>query len=298
MHNCDALDSLVTPFIDGELPDPDRRAVEEHLRACPPCHSRVSAERAVHDLLRARRDTLCRTEAPDALHLRCAALVHESIAPRTGKATAENAASHFSRNQNLEPGTKTLRTENPRTENPRTPNPELRTPNPVFFPRRFAPLAMAASLVIVVGGAFVYQATDKSARVMAAELVADHAKCFALNSALGTFQSASVVEQNMGAAFNWNFHLPKEPVREGLELVGARLCMYGKGKIAHIMYRHQGSPVSVFMLPKTMRTQEFVEVLGHEAAIWCADNRTFVVVAGEPRPNVEQIAAFMQASLH
>ncbi|HMF92806.1 MAG TPA: hypothetical protein VKE96_00865 [Vicinamibacterales bacterium] len=157
---------------------------------------------------------------------------------------------------------------------------------------------MAASLVIVVGGAFVYQATDKSSRLMAAELVADHTKCFALNSALGTFQPASVVEQNMGAAFNWDFHLPKEPVHEGLELVGARLCMYGKGKIAHIMYRHQGNPVSVFMLPKTMRTEEFVEVLGHEAAIWCANNRTFVVVAGEPRRNVEQIASFMQASLH
>src|SRR5262245_23052489 len=297
MHNCDSLDPLVTPFIDGELPDSDRRAVEDHLRLCPPCHSRVRAERAVHDLLRARRDTLCRTEAPDALHLRCAALVRESAsAPSTGKATAETAEraeSGSSWNQNLEP-----RTQNLRTENLRTPNPEPRTPNPALFHHRFAPFAMAASLVIVVGGAFVYQATDKSARVMAAELVADHAKCFALNSALGTFQSASVVEQNMGAAFNWDFRLPEEPVRQGLQLVGARLCMYGQGKIAHIMYRHQGNPVSVFMLPKTMRTEEFVEVLGHEAAIWCANNRTFVVVAGEPRRNVEQIASFMQASLH
>src|SRR6185295_361613 len=65
MHNCDSLDPLVTPFVDGELPDRDRRAVEEHLRVCPPCHSRVTAERAVHDLLRARRSTLCRTESPD-----------------------------------------------------------------------------------------------------------------------------------------------------------------------------------------------------------------------------------------
>jgi anti-sigma factor RsiW len=295
MHNCDSLDPLVTPFVDGELPDPDRRAVEDHLRLCPPCHSRVAAERAVHDLLRARRGTLCRTEAPDALHLRCAELVHRQASTENGgftaNATAENAAIAEPRTfQNQNPRTRTPNSE------PRTPNPELRTPT---LTSRFGPVALAASLVVVVGGAFVYQATDKSARVMAAELVADHAKCFAMNSALGTtLQSPSVVEQNMGAAFNWDFHLPNEPVRAGLELVGARLCMYGKGKVAHIMYRHHGNPVSVFMLPKTMRTQEFVDVLGHEAAIWCANNRTFVVIAGEPRRNVEQIASFMQASLH
>jgi hypothetical protein len=247
----------------------------------------------VHELLQARRGTLCRTEAPDALHLRCAELVHASASARhagfAGKATAENAerAQH-----------KNLQNENQQNLRTRAPNSELRIPNPTSFFRRLGPVALAASLVIVVGGAFVYQATDKSARVMAAQLVADHAKCFAMNSALGTLQSASVVEQNMGSAFDWDVHLPDQPIRAGLELVGARLCIYGGGKIAHIMYRHEGAPVSVFMLPKTMRAQEFVEVLGHEAAIWCENNRTFVVVAGEPRRNVEQIASFMQASLH
>ena len=51
---CDRIDPLVTPFVDGDLPEPDRRLVEEHLRACPPCHSRVAAERHVHELIRAR----------------------------------------------------------------------------------------------------------------------------------------------------------------------------------------------------------------------------------------------------
>jgi hypothetical protein len=73
--------------------------------------------------------------------------------------------------------------------------------------------------------------------------------------------------------------------------------MYGEGKVAHIMYRHQGRPVSLFMLPKSARTQELVEVLGHEAAIWCAGNRTFVLIAREPRQDVERLASFVQASL-
>jgi anti-sigma factor RsiW len=283
MHNCDSLDPLVTPFVDGALPDGDRRTVEEHLRVCPPCHSRVTAERAVHELLHARRATLCRTVAPDALHLRCAEAAKAAKGADAGTAKgAENG-----RTPNLGTRTPNLGT--------RTPNAERRTPNPFFG--RLGPAALAASLVVVVGGAFVYQATDKSARVMAAELVADHAKCFAMNGALGTHQAASLVEASMASSFDWQMHLP-DASRAGLELVGARQCLYGEGRIAHIMYRHQGRPLSLFMLPAAVRTQEIVEVLGHEAAIWCANNRTFVLVSGEPRREVEQIASYVQASLH
>jgi anti-sigma factor RsiW len=256
---CDRIDPLVTPFIDGELPEADRRAVEDHLRACPPCHSRVAAERDVQALSRERVPALCKTEAPDALHAKCWAIARH--APQAADAAARA-----------------------------TPAPPL--------PRRLAPYALAASLVLVVGGAFVYQATDRSARVLAAELTADHMKCIAMNRALGTHQAAAFVESSMASGFDWRMHLPDDPARAGLELVGARPCLYGEGKIAHIMYRHEGHPVSLFMLPKTARTEGLVEVLGHEAKIWCVGNRTFVLLAREPRAEVERMASFVQASLH
>jgi anti-sigma factor RsiW len=256
--SCNRIDPLVTPFIDGELPEPDRRAVEEHLRACPPCHSRVTAERDVQALIRERVPALCQADAPDALHARCWALARH--APQAADAA-------------------------PRA----TPAAPL--------PRRLVPYALAASLALVVGGAFVYQATDKSARVLAAELTADHMKCIAMNRALGTHQSAAFVESSMASGFDWRMHLPDDPARAGLELVGARPCVYGEGKIAHIMYRHEGRPVSLFMLPRAARTEELVEVLGHEAKIWCVGNRTFVLLAREPRAEVERMASFVQASL-
>ncbi|MBI3492827.1 MAG: zf-HC2 domain-containing protein [Acidobacteria bacterium] len=278
MRSCRDLDPLVTPYVDGELPDTDRRAVDDHLRVCAPCHSRIAAERAVHELVRTRRADLCALEtttAPDALRTRCAR-------------TAREAAL-----QHLAPGTA------PGTAAPRTApsTPALRTPAPRAWISRATPWALAASLVLVVGGAFLYQATDASSRVLAAELTADHVKCFALNSAFGTHHTAATVEASMLSGFGWRVHLPEEVSRAGLELVGSRPCLYGEGKIAHIMYRHRGEPVSLFMLPRTARAQEFVEVLGHEAAIWCAGNRTFVLVSREPRREVERMAALVQASL-
>jgi hypothetical protein len=52
------------------------------------------------------------------------------------------------------------------------------------------------------------------------------------------------------------------------------------------------------MLPKTTRRDEIVEVMGHEAAIWSAGGRTFVLITREPRAEVERMAAFVQTSLH
>jgi anti-sigma factor RsiW len=132
---------------------------------------------------------------------------------------------------------------------------------------------------------------------MAAELTADHMKCLAVNSLLGTHQTASVVESSMAAGFEWQARLPEQPERAGLELVGARPCLYAEGRVAHIMYRHRGRPVSVFMLPNTVRPESLTRVMGHECAIWSSGGRTFVLIAREPRDDVERMASFVQASL-
>jgi len=273
MSSCEFIDPLVTPFIDGELPDADRRLVDDHLRACAPCHSRVLAEQTIHALIRARASAL-KPAAPGPLRARCMALAAR------GDAGVQPAA-----------------TSHGRSASDGVPLPQSIAPRPAWI-TYVAPYALAASLMIVVGGAFVYQATDRSVRVLAAELTADHVKCFAMNKALGMRQMPAAVESSMASGFDWPMHLPENPARAGLELVGARPCLYGEGKVAHIMYRHEGHPVSLFMLPKTSRAQQLVRVLGHEAAIWCVGNRTFVLVAREPRPAVERMASFVQASMH
>jgi anti-sigma factor RsiW len=166
-----------------------------------------------------------------------------------------------------------------------------------FWRERFVPFALAATLVLIVGGAFLYQLTDGSARVMAAELTADHVKCFAMNDVLGTREQPMTVQASMSSHFGWMLQLPQNPQRVGLELVGARPCLYGEGRVAHLMFRHHGVPVSVFMLPSSVRPQEIIEVMGHEAAVWSSGQRTFVLIAREPRQDVEQLASFVQASL-
>jgi len=285
MRSCESIDPLVTPYIDRELPDEDRQAIDHHLRSCPPCYSRVLAEQAVRDLVHARQPELNKKEAPRSLHARCAALTIGLTADRDRDDVVKPAV----RGQ-VVPLPLPAKAAPPPTGGPRSARPA--------WTARLAPFALAASLVTVVGGAFLYQATKRSTRVMAAELAADHVKCFAMNAALGTRQAPSAVESTMLSSFDWRMHLPADPSRAGLELVGARPCLYGEGKIAHIMYRHQGRAVSLFMLPGTERAQGLVDVLGHEAAIWCVNDRTFVLVSRGPKEDVERLAAYVRSSLH
>ena len=88
------------------------------------------------------------------------------------------------------------------------------------------------------------------------------------------------------------------PQRAGLELVGSRPCLYGEGKIAHIMYRHNGRPVSLFMLPENRaRPRSWSKCSAMKRRSGASDNRTFVLVAREPKQEVERMASFVQASM-
>ena len=129
---------------------------------------------------------------------------------------------------------------------------------------------------------------------MAAELAADHVKCFLLQDLIGTKQPAGPVEYALASKFGWSAHLPERPDRAALELVGERTCLYGQGRVAHIMYRHEGRPVSLFMLPNVTRKDEVLDTLGHGAAVWSVGSRTFVLIGREPKVDFERMARFVR----
>src|SRR5690242_21047644 len=91
MKDCQTIDALVTPYVDGELPAVDRERVTDHLRACGSCHDRVAAEQAVHDLLaRARASTLQQPRAPEQLRAACARLAAADAAPQASPRIVPN----------------------------------------------------------------------------------------------------------------------------------------------------------------------------------------------------------------
>ena len=271
MSKCTSIDPLVTPYVDGELRAAERTRVDEHLHQCPPCQSRVAAESAVRNLMRARKPGLTAPRASASLRAQCSGLVNGGGEPFAARLRAGVA--------------------------PSSPARAIRAWWSAPWHLRVVPLALTASLVLLVGGAFLYLATQYSARLLAAELCADHMTCFAANNMLGTHEPPAAVESSMLSVFGWHLHLPQQFETSGLELVGGRRCLYGEGKVAHLMYRVQGRPVSIYMLPKSVRPEELVEVLGHEVAIWSAGDRTFALITRGSREEVARMASFVKGAL-
>jgi anti-sigma factor RsiW len=156
---------------------------------------------------------------------------------------------------------------------------------------RIAPYAVAASVLLVAGAGFMFF-SGRSATVMAAQLTADHLKCF--EKAGSAAASAETLETALRDRYGWQMQLPEGSPAEGLTLVTARRCLYGDGAVAHALYRHQGTPLSLFVVPDRATAARAVEVMGHEAVMWSKNNRSYVLVSSQPRAEVERLAAYVR----
>lgn len=64
MTECQALDLLITPYVDDEAGERERQIVEGHLAACAACRGRVAAESSARHTLRTHA-ALARTRGGD-----------------------------------------------------------------------------------------------------------------------------------------------------------------------------------------------------------------------------------------
>lgn len=148
---------------------------------------------------------------------------------------------------------------------------------PVFSSRRFAPLT--AMMTLVIGFLLFSLATHRSDTVLAAQLTADHAKCFrffAKNTSSDA--DARLVERMLENDYGWDLHVPPSSSANRVRLRGARRCLYVDGSIPHVMYDVDGYDVSLFVLDGVRRSANNLVALGHRSRMWMAGRRTYVLV--------------------
>ena len=145
---------------------------------------------------------------------------------------------------------------------------------------RLVPVLLTSFVMVFTASALFSLATRRSDALLAAQLTADHSKCFRLFAPDEvTSPDARTVEQMLSQQFGWNVRVPSSSPDDGIQLIGARRCLYGDGLIPHVMYRVHGHDVSLFVLPgATRRTDELV-ALGHRSQIWSREGNTFVLVS-------------------
>ncbi len=134
--------------------------------------------------------------------------------------------------------------------------------------------------MIFTASAFFSLATRRSDALLAAQLTADHSKCFKLFAPSGAASAdARSIERMLAERYGWNVHVPSSSAAEDVQLLGARRCLYGDGLVPHVMYRVHGQDVSLFVLPGTERKADDLVTLGHRSQIWTREGTTFVLVS-------------------
>jgi anti-sigma factor RsiW len=165
--------------------------------------------------------------------------------------------------------------------------------------RRWVPLSLAATLVLAVAGVFLFGLNDK-VEALAAQLTLDHVTCFQFAPERLGRADASTASRDWTAAQGWAIQVPASSPADGLELLGIRRCSTSGGRVAHVMYKWRGAPLSVFVLPRTVgrmrEQQEIVEKFGHEAIMWSDANRTYVVLARARPAELAPLVGYVRAN--
>ena len=145
--------------------------------------------------------------------------------------------------------------------------------------RRLMPLTAAVVLVVTMGSLVAF-VTHRSDALLAAQLTADHVKCFGLfGPSDGQTIETAEAQQMLRTRFGLDLIVPPSSDVAGVALVGARRCLYAEGAIPHLMYQAGGQDVSLFVLEGETRSAAEVTMFGHHARIWSLGGNTFVLVS-------------------
>jgi anti-sigma factor RsiW len=236
--------------VDNLLGPDERARVDRHLRSCGACRAIAAVESGGRTVLRHQASRVLAEPLPPGLRTRCEALARERV--RLGATRAMRGATTGTGLAGL-----------------------MST-----WPRSLVPTIFSVLLLVFTASALFSLATRRSDAVLAAQLTADHSKCFKLFSAgESSVVDARQVERMLAEQYGWGIHVPPSSAAAGLRLIGARRCLYADGLIPHVMYRANGQDVSLYVLNGVTRKATDLVTFGHRSRIWTRDNTTFVLVA-------------------
>jgi anti-sigma factor RsiW len=164
---------------------------------------------------------------------------------------------------------------------------------------RLVPVSMTAVLTLFIATVVFSLATHQSDTLLAAQLTADHSKCFGLFAGPESpIADAGRLEQMLLDDYGWDVKVPPSSPAVGVQLIGARRCLYADGRIPHVMYRVNGQDMSLFMLNGVARNDADVSALGHRSRMWSRGGTTYVLVAPTAAGELTDAVRYIMREAH
>ena len=218
------------------MTNPNCEPIEPLLAAC--------ADGAASEAERARVTAHVATCAACAQALQLQQLIHQAMALH-GRAAADSAP----------PGLRTRIAATLAAD--RTPVLDI------GWRTRLSAFAAAALVVLALGAIALPVITGRSNVVLAAQLALDHLKCFTIDGHdHGQVLSVADAEAELLHDYGWQLRVPQTGGADHGRLISVRRCIYGDGRAAHLLYRVDGEPVSLFILPGLERPADQLSLFG------------------------------------
>lgn len=168
--------------------------------------------------------------------------------------------------------------------------------------RPWVPLSVAATLLLATATLFLF-GWGSTVETYAAQLAADHIKCFQFPPSAAA-ADVEAIGRDWQAVHGWPLKVAPPSAPEHLELMGVRRCASTEGRVAHVLYRWRGEPLSLFVLNDVVEgvadsggepmEHEAVRKLGEQEIIWSQGGRTYAVVARAPVEELQQVAQYVR----
>jgi anti-sigma factor RsiW len=162
--------------------------------------------------------------------------------------------------------------------------------------------SLAAS-VVLAGALFVLFGWGSSVETYAAQLSADHLKCFQNPPEATSAPDLTRLGRTWQSTSGWGLKVAGSSMVEGLTLLGIRRCGSTRGRVAHILYKWHGEPLSVYVLnhrfdhSASAAHDHDVTRLGEHAIVWTEHDRTYAVVADHRLPDLQRVAIYVRRSI-
>lgn len=172
-----------------------------------------------------------------------------------------------------------------------------RTPALPAWRSRLIPLSFAVVLMVFTASAFISLMTHRSDGLLAAQLSRDHTRCFQRFAGALSADPAEM-ERMFADRYGWRVRVPPSSPSAGVQLIGAKRCVYDDRGVPHILYRVNGQELSLYVIDGEHRPTADLIADGRRSRIWSHDDTTYVLVSPTSAGEMTMAAAYLMQGAH
>jgi anti-sigma factor RsiW len=106
------------------------------------------------------------------------------------------------------------------------------------------------------------------------------------------------MERMFADRYGWRVRVPPSSPADGIQLIGAKRCVFDGRGVPHILYRVNGEEMSLYVMDGVQRAPADLVAAGRRARMWSRHDTTFVLVSPTSAGPMTMAASYLMQEAH